>query len=141
MFPSIQGEDLGYLMDLLDADQSQKVPIGLLFSYLYQSLPNLDFLEVKRKKKSEWEERVKKLSLQLLDKQVFTEIAMMFKSMEGIVEAAPQLVLQLYIIARNGMDIRIDMNLGGKYVLVLFPGKTIDSSLMKLLQIGSNCCQ
>ena len=64
-----------------------------------------------------------------------------FKSMEGIVEAAPQLVLQLYIIARNGMDIRIDMNLGGKYVLVLFPGKTIDSSLMKLLQIGSNCCQ
>ena len=63
MFPSIQGDDLDYLMLLLDADQSQMVPIGLLFSYLYQSLPNLDFLEVKKKKKSEWEERVKKLSL------------------------------------------------------------------------------
>ena len=45
------------------------------------------------------------------------QLAMAFKSFEGIVEAAPQLVLQLYIIARNGMDIRIDMNLGGKYVL------------------------
>ena len=42
---------------------------------------------------------------------------MMFKSFEGIVEAGPQLVLQLYIIARNGMDIRIDMNMGGKFDL------------------------
>ena len=47
------------------------------------------------------------------------QLAMAFKSFEGIVEAAPQLVLQLYIIARNGMDIRIDMNLGGKYILPL----------------------
>ena len=45
----------------------------------------------------------------------FLQSAMMHKTMEGIVEAAPQLVLQLYIIARNGMDIRTDMSLGGKY--------------------------
>ena len=42
---------------------------------------------------------------------------LMLKSLEGIVEAGPQLVLQLYIIARNGMDIGIDMNMGGKFYL------------------------
>jgi len=41
--------------------------------------------------------------------------ALAAKSMEGIVEAGPQLVLQLYIIARNGMDIGTDMRFGGKY--------------------------
>ena len=44
-----------------------------------------------------------------------TTFAMTFKGLEGIVEAGPQLVLQLYIITRNGMDIRNDMSLGGKF--------------------------
>ena len=43
-------------------------------------------------------------------------MVMTFKSMEGIVEAGPQLVLQLYIVTRNGMDVRTDMSLGGKYL-------------------------
>ena len=54
------------------------VPIGLLFSYLYRTLTDLNLNEVKKKRRSEWDERVKKLSI--LDKQVFTEIAEMFKS-------------------------------------------------------------
>ena len=41
--------------------------------------------------------------------------ALRFKSTEGIVEAGPQLVLQLYIVARNGMNIHIaKMELKGK---------------------------
>ena len=55
------------------------VPIGLLFLYLYQPLQNLNILEVNKQKKSIWEERVKKLSLSLLEKQAYTEIATMFK--------------------------------------------------------------
>jgi len=39
-------------------------------------------------------------------------LTMTSKSLEGIVEAGPQLVLQLYIVTRNGMDIRTDMSLG-----------------------------
>ena len=47
------------------------------------------------------------------------QLAFMSKSMEGIVESGPQLVLQLYIIARNGIgreiENGIDMSMGGKY--------------------------
>ena len=46
-------------------------------------------------------------------------LGMMFKAIEGIVEAAPQLVLQLYIIARNGIGSEnekiTDMIMGGEY--------------------------
>ena len=45
----------------------------------------------------------------------------MFKAFEGVVEAAPQLVLQLYIIARNGFGIEngkiIDLSMGGEYAI------------------------
>ena len=47
------------------------------------------------------------------------QTALMSKSMEGIVESGPQLVLQLYIIARNGIgreiENGIDMSMGGQY--------------------------
>ena len=42
-------------------------------------------------------------------------MALRFKSSEGILEAGAQLVLQLYIVARNGMNIHIaTMELKGK---------------------------
>lgn len=51
-----------------------------------------------------------------LQESMTGQISFMSKSMEGIVESGPQLVLQLYIIARNGIgrkiENRIDMSMG-----------------------------
>ena len=44
-------------------------------------------------------------------------MALKFKSTEGILEAGPQLALQLYIVARNGMNIHEPIQIKVKHLI------------------------